>query len=194
MNNTQLIDLTGRRFGFWVVVARLPNRGEKAIWRCRCDCGTERAVTGNELRRGGSRSCGCLRAWLACIRRTHGLSGSRTYSSWRAMRRRCGSPKSWDFHHYGRRGIHVDPRWERFEQFYSDMGERPPEHTLDRIDVDGGYGPANCQWAPAATQRRNQRPRTRNRRPRAQWTAAIEAAVLEAHARDAARLAEAAAR
>lgn len=52
-------DLTGRRFGRWLVIEREPGYGA-AKWRCRCDCGTERAVLARNLKSGATLSCGCL--------------------------------------------------------------------------------------------------------------------------------------
>jgi len=45
-----------------------------------------------------------------------------------------------------------------FDNFIEDMGRRPtPKHSLDRIDVNGNYGPDNCKWATIAEQNRNKR-------------------------------------
>lgn len=54
---SRLIDLTGRRFGRWLVWAFATNKR----WVCRCDCGTVGLIKGQNLRNGRSRSCGCQR-------------------------------------------------------------------------------------------------------------------------------------
>jgi hypothetical protein len=89
----------------------------------------------------------------------HGYSGTPIYGVWREMRARCryaGHPR---FAGWGGRGISVDPRWHSFPQFLSDMGPRPKGTSLDRIDNDLGYFPANCRWATAAEQAANKRNR-----------------------------------
>ena len=55
------IDLTGQVFDRLTVLERAPNKGRSACWLCRCSCGSETIVRGTSLRRGESRSCGCIR-------------------------------------------------------------------------------------------------------------------------------------
>jgi hypothetical protein len=96
---------------------------------------------------------------------THGQSGAGksrgtpTYSSWTAMRTRCRDKN--DPYYFG---IKVCKRWHSFENFLADMGERPPNTTLDRKDNRKGYYKSNCRWATRSEQQRNRRQQPRNKR------------------------------
>lgn len=76
---------------------------------------------------------------------TH-TSASRTYNSWAMMKSRCTNPKNPKYYMYGGLGITVCGRWMKFENFLTDMGERPPGCSIDRIDGSKGYEPGNCRW------------------------------------------------
>lgn len=87
----------------------------------------------------------------------HAASNSATYISWRAMIERCFNPAKDNYKWYGGRGITVCERWEKFENFLEDMGERPSNMTLDREDPFGNYEKNNCRWATNAQQGANKR-------------------------------------
>lgn len=134
----------------------------KRMSRCQCECGNIHIASNNGLRTGRTRSCGCLREeGRRLLTRTHGESSrNRTveYCAWAGMLGRCRNPRNAKWEHYGGRGIAVCERWQSYENFLADMGRKPsPQHSLDRIDVDGDYTPENCRWATATEQRCNQR-------------------------------------
>lgn len=90
-------------------------------------------------------------------RELNGAKTSLTYNSWLAMRSRCRLPGRDNADRYRDRGITICERWESFDNFLADMGERPRGTTLDRRDNDKGYGPDNCRWATPTEQSRNTR-------------------------------------
>jgi hypothetical protein len=156
------IDLRGQRFGRLVVTAYAGRgRDYRGRWRCGCACGGTAVVDGNSLRRGLTRSCGCLRREVGKLagsgRRTHGMWGTREYKTWHGILQRCRNPQHPDFENYGGRGITVE--WLSFEEYFADTGPKPEGLSLDRPNNNGPYGPNNWRWADAKVQSRNQRPR-----------------------------------
>lgn len=151
----------GDYFGRWRIISDIPHlKGNGKILRqhyhVRCSCGQESWVYIDNLRRGLTKSCGCLRKDLGSPFRTHGMSKSPIYAIWNMIQQRINLPTSKAFKYYGGRGIDMDPRWLKFEQFYSDVGSPPfKKASLDRIDNNRGYWPDNVRWATKLVQGRN---------------------------------------
>lgn len=155
---SELIDLTGKKFGLLEVVRQLPtritpNKTKQTMWECRCDCGEVVSVRAGDLRRRDGKA---IRACHSCANTVHGHTApgwqSITYQAWRSMIGRCARCID-----YLEKGITVCDRWRTsFAHFLSDLGERPGrEYTLDRMNNDGHYEPGNCRWATKTEQARN---------------------------------------
>lgn len=94
---------------------------------------------------------------------THGMSKTRTYKSWQRMHQRCYNPNETGYENWGGRGIKVCEQWKEFENFYKDMGDRPINTSLDRINNDGNYEPSNCKWSTRHEQNLNKRMQSNNK-------------------------------
>ncbi len=127
---------------------------------CKCDCNNIKENSSNNLRKGESKSCGCLNSE---DRQTHGDPHTPFYDCLRSMMKRCYKTNSQDYIHYGARGIIVYERWYSYEIFKEDVYNSYLDHqqqnnndtTIERNNVNGNYEPSNCRWVTRHEQNTN---------------------------------------
>ncbi len=148
-------DLQNKKFGMWTILEKDFER-KYVTWLCQCDCGRKDYIPQSSLINKISTKCKSCAGSKKL--KTHGYSRDLIYQTYYAMKNRCYYEKNKAFKHYGGRGIKVCQRWlDSFDNFVLDMGERPLNHSLDRIDVNGDYSPENCKWSDQKEQTKNRR-------------------------------------
>lgn len=155
----RLSDLTGKHFGRLCVLSRYGVEWP-VKWNCICKCGMRTVVYAMHLKRGASTSCGCYqREWAKEKHTTHGHLENRAktgvYSSYVAAKSRCNNPNNNRYYLYGGRGIQF--KFDSFEDFYKELGDRPKGKTIDRKDPNGHYEVGNVKWSTAKQQANNKR-------------------------------------
>ncbi|UOQ86204.1 hypothetical protein [Gracilibacillus salinarum] len=161
----KLKNITGKTYGRLTVMKRVENsKNGHACWLCECECGGAVIVSGDNLRNGNTKSCGCLSMERSSTNR---MTNTRIYSTWRNMMNRCYNDKHDSYKNYGAKGVQVCDHWrEDFLHFYRDVVEAYNAHalehsekqtTLDRINPEGNYEPGNVRFATYKVQASNKR-------------------------------------
>lgn len=156
---SKLINLTGKRFGRWIVISKSKSENGKLYWLCKCDCGTTSIVDGDTLRRGTSTGCKkCRHIWSK-----HYLSGNPLYYVWNGIKQRCSNLNASEYENYGGRGISICDEWKNdFKSFYdwAILNGYQRGLSIDRINANGNYEPSNCRWTTMKVQQSNKRTNT----------------------------------
>lgn len=155
--------LTGKRFGrltVFSIYSRIESGTNRfvTIWLTLCDCSNWVVVRTSNLLSGNTKSCGCLQKEMAITANiSHGESNyTIEYTAYSGAKARCNCSTHPKYHLYGGRGIEF--RFNSFDDFLKELGRKPsPQHSLDRINVNGHYEKGNVRWATAKQQSRNLR-------------------------------------
>jgi hypothetical protein len=152
----------GQKFGRLTLISLMPNKRYRTFF-CKCDCGNTLVIRGDSILRSKLPSCGCyfkeiMRELQHRSHITHNKTNTRIYKEWQNMKKRCLYPNFEHYDRYGGRGISICPEWkEHFESFYkwAIANGYNDTLTLDRVNNDGNYEPANCRWATRTEQVNN---------------------------------------
>lgn len=151
------MNLVGLKFGSALVLKQFPRDGKPDGVLIKCDCGAEKETCSRSVRRGRTKSCGCLQRAKAT---KHGVSSHPEYSRWNGMVQRCTNPDWINYAKYGGRGISVCDTWLRDPQaFFTWLEKSGCKEGLqvDRIDNDLGYSPDNCRLVSVSANSRNRK-------------------------------------
>ena len=169
-------DISSMRFGKLTALQQVRTDAKgRAVWLFVCDCGNLCEIRGDAVRRGDSRSCGCIRKERAkkSIKsviaknkaRCNPVKKERLHSVWHSMICRCYNKSTPSYKYYGLRGIVVCDEWRKsYKSFREwayangyDANAPFGKCTIDRINVNGNYEPNNCRWVPMSVQAKNKR-------------------------------------
>ncbi len=139
------IDMTGVRCGRLVGISFAhKSRCGHAYWLFACDCGNTVVAAGSSVRAGSTASCGCLHPEISAARLTdHGH---------RARKRHDATYRAWQRMKVENDALAIWPPWrDDYAKFRDDLGERPIDTILIRVNASDPFGPDNCRWTSVAS-------------------------------------------
>lgn len=149
----------GNTYGRLTVIAFDHKRKGHIYYKCACECGCVTVAEAGSLRKGRTKSCGCLRRELGVENHlTHGHSDrERLYNIWIGIRQRCNNSNYKLYKWYGGKGVKLCDEWNDYAEFrawaYANGYQDPQDGqtkgdamSIDRIEPDGDYAPNNCRW------------------------------------------------
>ena len=167
MINRKFEDLTNQVFGRLTVIERDYSKNNTS-WKCICECGNKTSTRASALKKGKTKSCGCLNKELSDARKyKHGLNRTKDHVSWCHIKQRCYNKNNKAYKYYGGRGIKLYEEWIDNPKSFIDYIKSLENYgvdklSLDRIDNNGNYEPGNLRWATKKEQARNKRNTTIN--------------------------------
>lgn len=146
-------NLLNKKFGRLTVIKfKEINKNKKAVWYCQCECGKIIETTTHNLKSKNTTSCGCSRTKYKDLNR-------RLYKIWSGVKTRCFNKNRKGYKNYGGRGITICNEWLEYKNFcdWAMANGYKDNLTIERINVNGNYEPANCTWITIQEQQKNKR-------------------------------------
>lgn len=154
-------DITGQKFHRLTALEfSHKGKGRETYWVFECECGNIKVLNKANVKKGSTKSCGCLKKEQDNINLNRngseptkydskGLSNHPLYHKWMDMKRRCYNVNHSQYKYYGGRGIEMCEDWlYSFQAFFNWSINNGWENGLeiDRINNDGNYEPNNCRY------------------------------------------------
>ena len=152
-------DLSKEKFGMLqpIKISKGPTETIKCYtWLCKCDCGNEVELSLANLTAKSEKHLHCVCIAKNKLNESKRLRSDKAYGSWKKMLARAGTNRSEEYKDYYS-DVTVCKEWDpalggSYENFYKDMGSRPEDYTLNRINSCKIYSKETCEWTSLSNQ------------------------------------------